>query len=103
MIKIDGIKIITEGSRNDLVEDIKIFIELFTNNELFSKIAFGKGFEIVSKIFNIDVLLRIIFTVCGTNRDEFHNLLKSIEKIIDECNDGEFILEYQDREKDEIN
>ena len=103
MIKIDGMKIVIEGSGNDLIRDIKAFIELFTNNESISKIAFGKGFENVSEILNIDVLLRIIFTICGTNKDEFHNLLKSIEKIIDECNDGEFILEYQEGKKDENN
>lgn len=103
MIKIDGNKIFITGSGNDLIDDIQTFIDLFTNNESISKIAFGEGFEKVSKIFTIDSLLRNIFTICGTNKDEFYNLLKSIEKITDECIDGEFILEYQEGEKDEIN
>lgn len=98
MIKIDGLKIAIEGSGNDLFRDTRTFIELFTNNESISKIAFGEGYENVSKFFNIDCLLRIIFTICGANKDEFYRLLDSVEKIIDECDDGKFKLIYQERE-----
>lgn len=103
MIKIDGMKIEIAGSGNDLFRDTRTFIELFTNNESITKIAFGEGYEYVSKFLNIDSLLRMTFTICSTNKDEFQHLLKSIEKIIDECNDGKFKLVYQEREKYEDN
>lgn len=98
MIKIDEMKIEIAGSGNELFRDTRTFIELFTNNESFSKIAFGGGYEYVSKFFDIDCLLRIIFTICGANKDEFYRLLDSIEKIMSECNDGKFKLIYQERE-----
>lgn len=99
MIKIDEMKIEIEGSGNDLFRDIRTFIELFTNNERISKIAFGKGYEYVSEFFNIDCLLRMIFTICSVNKDEFYNLLGSIEKITEECKDGKFKLVFQKFDK----
>lgn len=96
MIKIDGMQIVIEGSEKDLIKDIEAFIALFTNNELIEKIAFGNGYEHVSQFFSIDNLLRYIFTICSAQKDEFKNLLISISKIIDECDNGTFKLLYEE-------
>lgn len=97
MIKIDGMKIEIAGSGNDLFRDTRTFIELFTNNESISKIAFGEGYENVSKFFNIDCLLRIIFTICSVNEAEFNRLLDSIIEITDDCKNEKFKLIFKER------
>ena len=103
MIQIDGKKIIIEGNFDNLIKDIGTFVELFSKNENISKLGFGIGFEEVSEILDIELLLRIIFTACSINKVEFKNLLDSIEKILEECKNDKFKLIYQERKKYENN
>ena len=95
MIKVKNKAMTVKGTMNEINDDVITFIETFMNNKSISKLTIGKIYDNISNYFCVETLLRYIFTICSLNEDEFHNLLKSVYKILDEINSGEFTLIYK--------